>query len=495
MKNLLLLLLLFPCLANAQATQELRTEIKVRESSISKVEPIGNKGIITYGYKSNKKQLILELVTYDTNFKETFSTEIEIPKKHYFKSVINRDNSEQVFFVTASKKDLTLVRYDVLTNNTQSKTFSLKKGFICKEAYEMYDIIYIIGTIKNIPTILAINRFSFALDYITIPGENKKRFINSYHADEMNSKLAVFYRDGKDMKSSEMYLVFIDKKGNIENNPILLQRDPKYTIIDGKITWITENDFVISGTYGLDKSKMARGIYFSKWSNQEMQHISYQSFSDLENYFKYLSQKAEKRVEKSIKRKKEKGKEDFVKSLIATHPVVKFNDKYIYIGESYYPTYRTESYTTMVNGSSVTQTRSVFDGFQYTHGVIIAFDENGNKIYDHCFEINLNFKPFTVITNIRVNRDQTGKIKLIYSSGNKIRTAEIGDDKVIEKSHGILLTENENEKIKWTALTTSKYWYDNYFIIYGKQKIKDKTPEAEEKRRIVFFLSKVGFSE
>ena len=39
------------------------------------------------------------------------------------------------------------------------------------------------------------------------------------------------------------------------------------------------------------------------------------------------------------------------------------------------------------------------------------------------------------------------------------------------------------------------YWYGNYFLAFGYQKIKNTEGKAEKKRRRVYFLNKVGFGE
>ena len=62
-------------------------------------------------------------------------------------------------------------------------------------------------------------------------------------------------------------------------------------------------------------------------------------------------------------------------------------------GEFYYPTYRTEctSYTD-ANGNTRTSCRQVFDGYQYTHAAIAAFDEKGNKKYKDDYKLGTRIK-------------------------------------------------------------------------------------------------------
>jgi hypothetical protein len=53
---------------------------------------------------------------------------------------------------------------------------------------------------------------------------------------------------------------------------------------------------------------------------------------------------------------------------------------------------------------------------------------------------------------------------------------------------------NEGDKTRWTGVTKTEYWYENYFLTYGWQKIKN-TDEKGSKKRKVFFVSKLQFKE
>ena len=95
----------------------------------------------------------------------------------------------------------------------------------------------------------------------------------------------------------------------------------------------------------------------------------------LNKFLEYLPARKQAKVERKQKRKEKKGKEMNINYLIASHDIIKKGDKYIMLGEAYYPTYRTETRTD-ANGN-VTY-RTVFDGYQYTHAVVAGFDKDGH---------------------------------------------------------------------------------------------------------------------
>lgn len=495
MKNLLYLFIVLPSFLLAQIKQELRKEIDVEENAVDFVNLAGESGIVSYGYRIERPDKFLAISLFDNQFNGGSPKEIAVPLKSYFSSVIYDDKEDNLYFLYADKKNLTLVTYDVKRQALSKKEIPFAESFYCWESYRVGSKIFITGTQKGIPAVLVVNISDGTQKYVVVPGENKKRAINSCQPDSRDEALAIFYRDGKDMKKSGMYVFLVGQNGEIVVRPLLLDKDPKYTIINGKITWIKDREFILAGSYSVDGRVSASGVFFSKWVDEEQEFITYHSFTDFENFFKFLPEKKQQKIEQKREKKKEAGKEDFIKSFVVNHPVLIREDGYTYIGEFYYPTYRTEYYTTYVKGTPVTHTRQVFDGYQYTHAAILGLTKEGKKEYDYCFDINLNFKPLKVIKNIRISDDGTDVMKLLYCTGKNIKAVHVTNGVISEKNYGEIETEKEGDVIKWTGQTNSVYWYDNYFLVFGRQKIKNKENEDGKKKRTVFFLSKISFGD
>lgn len=86
-------------------------------------------------------------------------------------------------------------------------------------------------------------------------------------------------------------------------------------------------------------------------------------------------------------------------------------------------------------------------------------------------------------------------MKLLYCTGKNIKAVHVTNGVISEKNYGEIETEKEGDVIKWTGQTNSVYWYDNYFLVFGRQKIKNKENEDGKKKRTVFFLSKISFGD
>jgi hypothetical protein len=137
------------------------------------------------------------------------------------------------------------------------------------------------------------------------------------------------------------------------------------------------------------------------------------------------------------------------------------------------------------------QTRRVFDGYQYSHAVVLAMDKDGNKVYDHCFPMWMGYKPYSVRRFLRLVVGEN-QLDMFFGNGASIKCMRITDNNLAERNLGEIEAVNESDKVRWTSMTQTSYWYDNYFISYGSQSIKN-TEEKGKKRRTVFFVSKMRF--
>ncbi|MCB0739101.1 MAG: hypothetical protein KDC92_16445, partial [Bacteroidetes bacterium] len=198
-------------------------------------------------------------------------------------------------------------------------------------------------------------------------------------------------------------------------------------------------------------------------------------------------------------KKEKKGKELVFSYRIAMHGIIKVDDGYMFLGEAYYPTYRTETYTTTstVNGvtTTTTNTRQVFDGYQYTHAILSKFNEDGKLIWDQIFEMWPSYKPFVVKHFISIAERNQNSLKLVFASRSRITSKSFDfNGTIIQESESEEIETNfENDKTK-SSFSNIDYWYDNFFIAYGEQKIKNTKDDTRQKRkRKVYFINKIKY--
>ena len=123
--------------------------------------------------------------------------------------------------------------------------------------------------------------------------------------------------------------------------------------------------------------------------------------------------------------KAKKGEELTHNYLIKCHNIIKKGDNYILAGEAFYPTYRSEQRSFYLRGQISTSWVQVFDGYQYTHAVIIGFDKEGKLIWDNTFKMFPYSKPLYVKKFISISEANNEEISMLFSSGSTIHMKTI----------------------------------------------------------------------
>lgn len=500
MRNLIyFLFFLLPFVGFGQITLEKRLEFDLKDDErIVGTYPIGNQGLITLSVELIKGASDNYILTkYDTDLQREKSVSFQKEPRLYPVGNFTNEDTTQIVFLFENKKEWIIKKIDLAGFEISEDRFSKEDLFFRKIEQLNYCIngkLFFRGIRKKKPAILILdleNRQEFQAE---IPGINRSRTIESFEFDSEFQHVLIFQRDGKDLKKAAMNLLLMDLNGSF-SDPLSLDTNPAYSIIDGEVTWLKEDAFVIAGTYGLSgRSLVASGYYIARYEDGRQLFITYHSFTDFDNFFKYLPERTQKKIEKKKNRKSSRGQTDFIKTRIALHPVEVLDGMFRIVGEVFYPTYRTETYTTTgANGQVTTSTRQVFDGYQYSHAAILDVDQDGAKLKDYCFTMFLFYKPFSVVLNLRIKEDKNGNMFFIYANGSNIKGASISaDQQLSESDFGTVSTEVEGDKVRYTY-SRSIYWYDNVYLLVGNQTIKNKENENVKRKRTVYYINKISY--
>ncbi len=497
MKNIITLFLLITSFgATAQVTRQIRKEFDLKETDATSVLVLGRKGMLTYGaHKDQGVPPQLEINRFNTDMELVGTVNSDWKTRGYiFRTAIDFDTTKVYFYQQGKGRDVLITTYDIATGAVSSYEHKLEYSFYANNMTILNGMLILSGTSSKKACFVTLDPVNGTQNMVMMPGVNRKRILESFVRDDSGKSITILYRDGTNMKLSTLFLTIMDSNGDM-TLPVELDRDERYSIIDGTISWLNDKEFILSGTYGTKNSSLASGMYVSKWNNFQQQFITYHSFADFEKFFDYLPARQQARVEKKAAKKKNQGKENYIKSLVTIHPAVSLEKGYTVVGEVFHATYRTEYYTTYVNGRPVQQTRQVFDGYQYTHAVVMGIDETGSLIYDHCFPMWLAEKPYSPRRNLRITRDNT-KMEMVFCSGSTIVATTVDGPEISTREVGSVgATEVEGDAKVMTYGSGSQYWYDNYYVMYFFQRIKNKGNEAVEKRRNVFVINKVEYTK
>ncbi|MDJ1473123.1 hypothetical protein QNI19_03485 [Cytophagaceae bacterium DM2B3-1] len=495
MKRIFTLLFILGVFFNskAQVKQVQRTEIQLESKDENyHLIPIGKEGLMIFKEgesisRSDDKNW--EFIQYDNNFQKSWETTVAIDEDLFFSRYYYDELSvaPKIYILfnryKSAKKELLVV--DILTKKTVRKTFETPKKFSIQSFKAYNDAVYFMGTIKKSQVIgyydiqkegflqigvekgevlkdIQVRNREGLVDITSLVNHNKKQGIklNSFYKNERKSSLTIHPEDSD-----------------------------KEKLLDARMT-VVNDEKIIAGTY--TTSTFAQGLYISRVTSDKTDYIKYYSFTEFANFFKFLSEKGQEKMEKKIEKKKAKGEDLKVNCRLLLHDLILQDNQYILLGEAYVPTYRTEYQTRYVNGRAMTYTTRVFDGYLYTHAVVAGFDKQGKLLWDNCFEMG-DVKQYSLKHMIRVNVENQ-IVKLIYSYNDHIFTKVVkGNNVVDDKNREEMDKKYEGDKHRAATRSSTAYWYDNYFLAWGDQRIKNKEDKKVDRKRSVFYFEKIEY--
>ena len=481
--------------AQAQLTQLQRTEIEISENGTENQLAMGTYGFLLFGRIDTESKLNYEITRYDTTFKKVSTKQFEIPSKSSLVDKLVSMDGKTVHLLFQRKKNLTVFSYNLADGSLKVLGVKLANSNPLQGAALLGNHLYVHTQMKKMPLLSMINLSNGRNTSMVLPIQTPLANIKSLVANHERGILTVAVQGGyskKDVRKTHFEIFFFDAGKTQPSESIPVENERGKSTIDASVTWQGDESFLVSGSYSLDKDNLANGLYLALYEKGRQQWIRYHNFGDMANFFTYLNKKKQVKAEKDVQRKKAKGKEDPIEVLMVNHEVERLADQYVLVAERYYPTYSQMVQTYMVNGQMQTRTIVVFDGYEYTHAVALGLDQKGNKIWDHCFELENVGKPYVLIKNVR-KVSSSKDIRLFYPTGTNFKAMRItGDAGISSRDLGSIAPENPEVKVKWSAELNAQYWYGDYVLVSGMQRIKEE--EGRKKRRTVFFLSKLALN-
>lgn len=513
--------------------KQLRIEIEAKsESDAYNIIPFGNKGVLLFFKYSTKGDRLYEnynFTMYSTSFKELWEQTVNIKTTWQYHSYKYIDEKLYMLFqkpYLSNKTPILLLTMDVnkgtyTTNEYDIPAKSVIRGFeltknhlfiggrtevpqstYCfQTCFNMFIIplIFDLSVINIDPVMFIIDRNSGKGEWI--PANLKKNgMVENIQLIDSNK---VSYMVNTFIKRNKQKILIYDigANGSIENTTSIDEINDKKIINDARFCSLGNNEKLIIGTYsrgkyrsnrGQAKLQPASGIYFAKGKGNSITYIKYHNFSVFKNLFNSMSAKAAAKTKKSIQKAQAKGKEFFFEFNILFHDIIVKNNQYIVVGELYYPEFRTVHYYTYdAYGRPILQTYQVFAGYRYTQALIACFDNDGNLLWDNQFNIK-KILTFNLKERVKLIFDKDDII-LVYCTDGKIASKIIRGSEVIEgDDFSKIETKYQDDKLIDDMESDIEYWYDNYYITYGYQRIKNRTQPGKNKRT-VFYFSKIAF--
>lgn len=332
--------------------------------------------------------------------------------------------------------------------------------------------------------------------------ENVPSTILDFAIDSDNLQLTVGIRKQMTKNDNECYLSKYDFSGKLISEVLISTINDDRSIHDLKLFCSSPEETMIIGTYGINQEKGGlfrkkvipgtTGFFCSKVIKNQQKTITFFNFLDLKNVNSLMDEKEIIALRKKAIRKS-KDLSDFSLDLnLLLHAIVLQGDQFVIFSEAYNPEYHSENFTDFdFYGRPFTSSYTIFDGYRYTNAIIASFDKECNLKWDNNLDIR-NLRTYDLLPRVNAYFSH-GQVVLTYLSEGKIASKIITGNEVVEKLDftPIDLIFPEDKLINETR-SKMFMWYNNYFLCYGYDEIKN-VALAENNKRLVFYFSKIKF--
>ncbi len=308
---------------------------------------------------------------------------------------------------------------------------------------------------------------------------------------------------------------------------VVVQPDDDYSFLNGRLQVLNDSVKLMIGTYGYRNMQSAnnaasQGLFISKIVNDEVAFTRYHSFTDFSNFFAFMNDRQQEKIERKIKKKKDSGSDLKLNYRLLVHDIVQKDDQFLLVSEVFYPEYRSNNNNMMgmnsfygnpwlygspfgsglynpylwnpMYGARGGYSNQVFDGFVYTHAIVADFDKDGKLIWDNSISFD-HVKSMELKEKVNVQVSDEGRTQLVYSKDGAITSKIIKADQVIDGGKKVELpTGLEGDKVRKTSTDDVEYWFGNYYLAWGVQRIVNPAGDIQTRgRRNVFYLNKISF--
>jgi len=445
--------------------------------------------------KNTKKENSWEIIRIDTSLQEVSRHQVLIDDKFTFRGYSYQNGQFVMLFQEGIEyaEDLLFVTFKVGENGFQSYVYKNVVPIKLTE-FELKNDAVIFGGDVNMRAVLMVYNFT----------EEKGFVLPGFYTDR--SSLLQIVRNTNDdwfrVVTSERRLdktYGITVRAYSTRGELIYSREvdagEDRSLTNGRIVNGEIGANLLAGTYSKKRrTETSRGLFIADLAIDGTYDIEYYNYANLENFFNYMREKRKARIKRRIQRKKIKGKKLKFSYRLHVQDIIQQDEQNILIGEAYYPTYTSAAYGMGGFYDPFTSRRStqVFDGYKYTHAIIIGFDDEGNLLWDNSFEIN-DLKSFYLEEHVQVVFTNHN-IVMLYLYDQQLKVKVIQEQDIIEgKFSESLKLKYDSDEIKGNdeELEGLEKWYDKTFYAYGVNRVKNLKDSDIELNRKVFFINKI----
>ena len=515
-KFLLIFLSLFVQFSIAQDLDAVRIEVP-SDIDVEQfhVETIGNDGLLIFYEtlevnKENKRKWYFGL--FDTNLKQIWLKFVPLNDKIEFISSQNKNGNVYFLFKNINSEKFEYGFYEIITYNIKKQSFATIAGSIpLKAEVAGFDIIgstacLALNLKKHLTDLVFINLNNGDVNPIHID-DGIPGIIEAIYADKNNSVFYIAIKQNRDRRyiTDQLFtysvygkrLSEIDIKGNEA-----LKYFRKFSFLSQK-----NNELFIFGTYDIitgrtlsfkdiedEVEAKSVGLFFLiiKDGKQKMlKYYDFMAFNNIAGAIRLKDISTIKLPEDTTQHSR--GKQFVSASFMLTEPLlIKSSDsEYVLSVEAFRPYYIKETRMDYdFYGRPYPYTYNIFSGYEFYDVIIVSFSSKGVLLWDNDFVME-DILTYSTMRNSVVFKDEN-YITSAYINNGYVVSQTIEGPVDIERSKMKIGTKFPQDRISQDENNHIVNWYGDYFLIYGYQKIKNRTL-SEQSTRVVFYVNKIAY--
>ena len=293
--------------------------------------------------------------------------------------------------------------------------------------------------------------------------------------------------------------------------------DPNAEIIDGLLTHAYGYNQALIGSYSLKRKTVNQGLYFVQINEFGEYTSRLFNLEDFKNFYNYLPEKAKSRRLRSLEKALQKGKQPPIRNTLATREVIAqdglylvYNDHFVSASRRYHPRdgmyinnfYRMSPMAGNLGGlggyysplwsNPYLRPGQVASEYKYLSAQMILMDEYGHIIWENSLSLD---------NTSRSNPGTFGEVSFdgqnlyyMYLDDSELKFSHLQDGELIMENEAFELELiNEKERISETqeGSLNLMWWYDDYYLLSGKQKVRFLEEDGKQASKDVYFLTKV----
>ena len=346
---------------------------------------------------------------YDTNLFKIWETDVPVLDGSRYQQSFMQDGKVDLFFFNPGK-------IKSGNNNFQMSELNVNSGIIDHFTGLLPDVAEIKGFFVSgdiAVTACNMKNEQAAVFFIDTRKKNYKvfmtdfqdqNFVEDLRADPFNGSALLLLSNYTSRRQNLLLMLELDMSGKvIRECPIQVVLPSKY-LNSGRIYPIGPTNNLVIGTYSNFSSKIpseddyygleSAGYFITRFEDSTQQYMNYYNFMELQNIRPAMSARDYLKLAKKKNREESDYSVDYE---ILLHSIKLINKEYTIMSEAYYPDFRTVSDITYDYwGRPITHTYTVFEGYRIFQAILLAFDPEGNLMWDNSLELsNINTLDLT----------------------------------------------------------------------------------------------------